>query len=47
MGGELALRAEVFGGFHQTGPEQHLPVAVDDDARGERVIWIHQPMGEI
>src|SRR4030095_11855222 len=37
MAGPFALRAEVVRGLDDAGPENHLPEAVDLDARGERM----------
>ena len=37
MGGAFALRAEIFGGLHQTGSEEALPFAIDRHASGQRM----------
>ena len=42
----LALRAKVFGGFHDPVSEIHLPIAIDGDSRGEGVRRIAQPAGQ-
>src|SRR5262245_24509153 len=39
----IALDAEIFGGFHQSGAKVHLPEAVDGHARGKRVRRIDEP----
>ena len=44
---QLALRAEVRAGFYEAHAEELLPNAVDRHARGERVLAVHQPIGEI
>ena len=42
--GASPLRAEIFGRLHQARAEIHLPIAVDGDARGERMRRIDQPL---
>ena len=39
----LALRAKILGGFDESRAEDHLPVAIDDDAGGQRVLAVHEP----
>ena len=46
MGGRLALRAEVVGGFHNAEAEELLPETVHRDARGEGMLRVHEPAGE-
>ena len=46
MRGWLALVAEVFEQAHETVPEEGLPLAIDRDARGERILWGEEPAGE-
>ncbi|MCG3163389.1 MAG: hypothetical protein JMDDDDMK_04795 [Acidobacteria bacterium] len=40
---QFATRAEIFGRRHQTLSEVLLPDAIDDHARGERVVFVHDP----
>jgi len=40
------LHAEVFAGFDQAEAEERLPLAVDDDAGGERLRGTHEPARE-
>ena len=42
----LAQLAEVARGGHQPAAEMILPDAVDDDARGERIVRLREPAGQ-
>ena len=46
VAGPVALRAEVFAGLDDADAEEHLPQAVDGDARGQRVVGLDQPLGQ-
>ena len=43
----FALRAEIVEHLRQPGPEELAPRAVDERARGERIVARHQPVREI
>src|SRR6267143_5669240 len=47
MRGPFTLRAEIVERFRQSGPEELAPGAVDECARGERVVTRRQPPGEV
>lgn len=47
MGWEIALRAEFFGGADQADAEEGLPKSIGEDSVSERVIGLHEPLGEI
>ena len=45
--GRGALRAKIIQRRGQPAPVEHRPQAVDEHARGQRVILRHNPFGEI
>ena len=47
VAGFLALQAEVLDAFDEAGAEEGLPVAVDGDAGGQRVVAGDEPVGEV
>src|SRR6266540_3764692 len=47
MRGETALKAEVVFGFDQPAAEELLPLAVDRDASGQRVLRAREPLREV
>ena len=47
MRGKRTLGAEVVLRLHQSAPEVLLPDAIDDDARGERVVGGYEPVGKV
>ena len=46
MGGIGALRAEVLHRVDDAGAEVHLPQAIHEDAGGQRVLLVEQPIDE-
>src|SRR5207244_426428 len=46
MAGQFALGAEVGARLDEAGAEELLPVTIDGDAGGERVVRRHQPTSE-
>ena len=47
MGRPVTLRADVFKRFAEAATVILVPEPVDEDARGERVVGGHNPIGEI
>ena len=46
MRGQVALRAEILGRAHESLAEANLPEAIHRDARGERMLGLHEPLRE-
>jgi len=47
MRGEVSLGAEFFAGGDQADAEDLFPESVGEDASGERVVFVDEPVGQI